>query len=95
MAQSFSKKFYNSDGWQAFREWYIGEVGGVCERCGEPGLILHHRILLTPYNVGDPTVTMNPANVMFVCKDCHERLHHSGFDENGRPVPENYWHDEW
>ena len=91
MAQEFAEAFYKSAGWRKFREWYIAGKFGLCEKCGRPGKILHHKILLTPFNISDPEITMNPANVEYLCKDCHEAEHHAGFDADGRPVPENYW----
>ncbi len=91
MAQDFSTAFYKSAEWLHFREWVIADRLGLCERCGQPGKILHHKILLTPYNIRDPRVTMNPDNVEYLCKECHEAAHHAGFDADGRPVPENYW----
>lgn len=92
MAQEFAEKFYKSSKWLKLRSWYIKTVYGLCERCGEPGRILHHKILLTPYNINDPEVSLNPENLIYVCKDCHETLHHVPFDAEGRPVPDNVWH---
>lgn len=93
MAQEFAKSFYRSAKWRKLRDVYIKSVFGLCEECGRPGYIVHHKILLTPWNISDPDVALNPTNLIYLCKECHEKEHHSGFDADGRPVPENYWRD--
>lgn len=59
----------------------------------KPGYIVHHKVLLTPMNITDPNVSLNPDNLYYVCKDCHEKEHSGGavrsdvmFDENGRLI---------
>lgn len=71
MSKEFSKAFYKSARWLKCRQSYIKSVNGVCERCGNPGYILHHKILLTPENINDPDVTLNFENLEFVCLQCH------------------------
>jgi len=94
MAQEFAKKFYKSAEWQRLRTWYIRSVFGLCEKCGNPGKILHHKVFLTPYNITDPSVSLNPDNLIYLCKDCHELTHHSRFDASGRPLPPQVWKDD-
>ncbi len=45
MAKPWAKAFYNSAAWrvQKTREAYMVSKHGLCERCGKPGLIVHHR----------------------------------------------------
>lgn len=55
-------------------------VGGLCERCLKkglivPGEIVHHKIHITPDNVNDPAVTLNPDNLELLCRDCHAEEH--------------------
>ena len=99
--QGFARKFYKSKAWQACRAAYIAqrvqEDGGLCQCCGEePGYIVHHVVHLTPANINDPAVALNPANLSYECKACHD-LHEGhgvgwsrpllcGFDGNGEPV---------
>jgi len=90
VAQDFAAAFYKSKAWREFRAAYFARVL-LCERCGRPGKILHHKILLTPENIVNPLITLNPENVELLCKDCHEAEHHAHFDADGHPVPENYW----
>jgi len=61
---------------------------GMCERCfrmGEytPATLVHHIKHLTPENIGDPSVSLDFANLMRVCADCHAYLHS---DRSGRRV---------
>lgn len=96
MAKDFSRAFYNSKQWQKCRKSYIASVYGLCERCGKPGLILHHKELLTANNINDPYVTLNYDKLEYVCQDCHNKEHNGKneeqkycFDSNGmvKPLP--------
>ena len=109
MAQSWAKDFYHSKGWKTTRESYMGRpvpdgMGGICppgmcERCFQagrlvPAAIVHHKVHLTPQNIGDPDVSLSHSNLMRVCRDCHAFLHGDteytprvSFDENGRVIP--------
>ena len=78
MAKEYAKSFYNSKAWQKCRAAYIAERitidGGMCEKCHEqPGYIVHHKIILTHENINNPDITLNFENLMFECKDCHDR----------------------
>ena len=83
MAKPFAKKFYKSKAWQGTRDAYVAERvrldGGLCERCGSktdnPGEELHHKIPLTPQNINDHNITLNPDNLQWLCKDCHFIVH--------------------
>lgn len=55
-----------------------GEI--VCEYCGKPitrayDIIGHHKIELTPENVNDFSVSLNPDNIQFVHHRCHNFIH--------------------
>ena len=78
MAQDFAKPFYNSKAWQACRESYIVSVFGLCERCikegrAVPGVIVHHKVTLTPENINDPDITLNHRLLELLCIECHNR----------------------
>lgn len=75
MAKEFAKAFYKSKAWQKCRAAYIQSVFGLCERCQRPGWIVHHKELLTPANINDPTVTLNWKKLEYLCMDCHNREH--------------------
>ncbi len=78
--KSFAKEFYKSNAWKSCRAAYIAERrkidGGMCEECGmELGEELHHTELLTPQNIMDATVTLNPQKLRWLCKNCHFKAH--------------------
>lgn len=83
MAKPFAKKFYKSAAWINTRNAYVSERvcidGGLCERCGRstgnPGEELHHKIPLSPQNINDGDITLNPKNLQWLCKDCHFIVH--------------------
>lgn len=95
MAAIWSKKFYSSKQWIKCRQSYITTVHGLCEKCSEAGLILHHKIHLTPININDTDITLNHDNLQFLCLTCHNIHHHGNgditaegvrFDERGNLI---------
>lgn len=75
LARDFAIKFYNSAAWQRCRRAYAQSVYGLCERCGEPGLEVHHKIHLTPANINDPAITLGWDNLELLCAACHNKVH--------------------
>lgn len=80
MAQDFAKQFYRSQAWEKCREGFIKYRHGLCERClargiYKPGVIVHHKIHLTPDNISDPTITLSFDNLQLLCRDCHALVH--------------------
>lgn len=87
------EKFYKSDRWHLARSIIIARANGLCEKCGAPGLEVHHKIHLTVDNVDDVSISINPGNLIYLCKDCHNEVHGRfkskvdyKFDENGNVV---------
>jgi len=88
--------FYASDKWRTFRLALIferskGKGGVVCEKCRKliPKPIdihAHHRHELTPENVHDYSISMNPANVELICHECHDKEHHRFGYKPGKKV---------
>ena len=87
--------FYSSPAWKKFSESIRRQRHYVCEKCGQPGNVVHHRIPLTERNVNDPTISLNPGNMQLLCRECHERHHNRAakqpkrtvlFDEQGNVV---------
>ena len=79
--QEYAERFYKSKAWQACRLAYAKSVGGLCEECLKQGrynagVIVHHKVHLTPENIECPEVTMNFANLQLLCRDCHAAQHH-------------------
>ena len=80
MAQDFAKQFYRSQAWEKCREGFIKYRHGLCERClargiYKPGVIVHHKVHLTPDNITDPTITLSFDNLQLLCRDCHAITH--------------------
>ena len=98
MAKEYAKKFYNSKAWIDCKTAYIKSVFGLCERCGKPGYIVHHKKYITPQNINDPNITLNFDNLEYLCLDCHNKEHNFDrvkpkatrndvmFDKNGQLV---------
>ena len=91
----FAKPFYKSKAWQEARSVVMDRAHGLCERCmarGElkPADVVHHVVPLTPENMGDPSVSLNPDRLMALCHDCHTEVHQElGVGAmNGRKVEE-------
>ena len=98
MAKEYAQAFYKSDAWQRTRSAYFKYKCGICERCGGAGKIVHHKIYITPKNIGDPRVTLNFKNLELLCQECHNAEHAKKqssryqnsrytIDENGNVLP--------
>ena len=78
--QEYAKVFYKSQAWKHCRAAYVKEVGGLCEACLKKGLyspaeIVHHKIHITPENIGDPNITLSHSNLEALCRLCHAKEH--------------------
>lgn len=77
---SVLKSFYAKKEWISLRLQLINERGNRCERCKEiiprsKDLIGHHKVELTPENVHDRAISLNPSMIELVCFDCHNKEH--------------------
>ncbi len=77
MARSFAKSFYKSKEWKAVRSYVLKRDLYLCKCCGEPAEEVHHIIHLTPDNITDISVSLNPKNLVSLCKNCHFKEHKS------------------
>lgn len=87
--------FYTSTQWQRFRDRYIAERavkdnGWTCDMCGQTidnaeDITLHHKVELTPDNVNDVMISLNPDNIQQVHRACHNK-HHKHAGPRGRAV---------
>ncbi|MFC3883763.1 HNH endonuclease [Bacillus songklensis] len=93
--KDYARKFYKSAAWRKCRDAYFLSQHGLCERCSDPGLIVHHKIYISPENINDPSITLNPKNLELLCQTCHNQEHHGKsevvrnglrFDENGNLI---------
>lgn len=84
-------QFYNSPAWKRTQRAFMLSKNHICERCGQPARIVHHKTYITPLNIYDPAVTLSWDNLEALCQDCHNREHSLSpataegvsFDENG------------
>lgn len=95
VAQPWAVRFYNSTAWERCRTAYAASVFGICERCGQPGVEVHHKTYLTPTNIDDPEIALSWSNLELLCADCHSKEHNKiheatrddvMFDERGNLV---------
>lgn len=110
MSYGIRKEFYQSKAWKQTRlnVWY--KQGCLCAICNKPvyvdGIseyipkryrrtgIVHHIKELDNSNVYDNDIALDEDNLVGVCKDCHEEIHHINkscrkgltFDDNGNLV---------
>lgn len=75
MAREFSKPLYNSKEWARVRAYCLMRDRYTCQDCGRPAEEVHHKEHLTPANIGDVGVSLNPENLVSLCKDCHFKRH--------------------
>lgn len=78
--QPWATEFYSSTAWKKCRSQYLHQVGGLCEDCLARGVytpaeVVHHITELTPQNINNPAVSLNPANLRAVCRECHAKAH--------------------
>ena len=91
--KKWAEKFYNSKKWKFCRCSYISDRiqtdGGLCEVCHErTGFIVHHKINLDSGNINNPEIALNKRNLMYVCKECHDKFEgHFNYDSKIRKIP--------
>lgn len=77
MSRKFARSFYRSKEWLSVREYVLRRDGGMCqfEGCNKPAEEVHHRTHLTPENILDPDVTLDPDNLVSLCREHHFAVH--------------------
>ena len=68
-------EFYHSTAWKRLSRAFLLSKNYICERCGQPAEIAHHRRYLTAENVLNPDISLNPDNLEALCRDCHNAEH--------------------
>ena len=98
MAREVSKAFYHSKQWQQVREYVLMRDSYLCRICGQPAEEVHHKIHLTPENLYDPRVNLNPDNLISLCRECHFKEHVAdkirGKNQKSRNFTDSYEFDE-
>jgi len=86
------EQFYNSTAWRKLSRAFLISRNYVCEVCGKPADIAHHKTHITAENIHDPEITLNADNLAAVCIQDHNAIHYGtggavvkgvAFDENG------------
>lgn len=76
----FAHRFYHSKAWLDVRSFVWDRAHGLCERCLErgeykPADVVHHKVPLSPSNMDDPDISLNPDRLIALCHDCHTEVH--------------------
>ena len=75
MAKNFAKAFYKSSEWEKVRQFVLMRDKYKCTICGRPAQEVHHIEHLSPSNIGDVKISLNPVNLTSLCRDCHFAQH--------------------
>ena len=67
--------FYNSKAWRRVSAAYMSSKSYICERCGKPAVICHHKKWLNDSNVKDPETALSFDNLEALCIECHNTEH--------------------
>lgn len=88
-----AKQFYNSKAWKRTRRLYLLSVNFICERCGKPADVVHHKNYINLENINDFNTLLSFDNLEALCMDCHNKEHFKSgrekkyiFDEMGNLV---------
>ena len=74
MAKEYSKAFYNSKLWKNCRREVLRRDLYTCAYCHARASEVHHKIELTPANINDINISLNPDNLVSLCHDCHTKI---------------------
>lgn len=110
MSYGARQYFYKSKVWKNVRHSIWLKQNLLCAICHKPvyvaGIsdyipkenrrtgIVHHKIWLDNNNINDDDITINDDNLIGVCKECHENIHHPDvshrkdvmFDDDGNLI---------
>lgn len=89
--KKWAEWFYLSKAWRKTRLAVIKRDNGLCVKCGNIGVIVHHKIHLTKDNIHDENITLSMDNLEYLCRSCHKLEHPESlvidsnlmFDKNG------------
>ena len=81
---------YHSTAWRKLRHAYFISQHGLCERCKQPGDVVHHIEHITKDNLNDVSVTLSHSNLELLCHTCHNQEH----KQTSKSVEEGYAFDD-
>ena len=70
-----NRAFYISTAWRKTSAAYLSSRNYICERCGQPAKICHHKKGLKGQNVNDPAIALSFDNLEALCISCHTLEH--------------------
>lgn len=78
--KKWAEKLYKSNNWQQLRDTIMKRDGYLCQDCKARGKItpaeeVHHIIEVTQANINDASITLNPDNLVSLCRECHRQRH--------------------
>lgn len=78
--KKFAAELYKSKNWQNVRDFVMSRDARLCQDCLKKGRVtiaeeVHHIIPVTAENVNDPNITLNPDNLVSLCRECHAARH--------------------
>ena len=74
LAKEWAKPFYKSKAWRVMRREILRRDLYTCEECAGRATEVHHEIELTPANINDPDISLNPALLHSLCHTCHTAI---------------------
>ena len=74
MAKDWAKQFYNSKAWRDTRKIALRRDLYTCAYCYGRAEEVHHIQELAPDNINDPSIALNPDNLISLCHDCHTKV---------------------
>lgn len=93
--KAWAKSFYLSAAWEKTRAAYLMSQDYICERCGQPAKIVHHKRWLNRENINDISVTLCWDNLEALCQDCQATaLYHVlyGHWDTARNAAQRVWY---
>lgn len=69
------RRFYGSTAWRKTQAAYMEKQNYICERCGAPAQIVHHKIPLTNDNLYNSKIALDWDNLEALCRKCHAEAH--------------------
>lgn len=74
MAKDFSLAFYTSAAWRRCRRQVLRRDLFTCVYCDDRASEVHHIVELTPQNILDENIALNPDNLLSLCHLCHQKV---------------------
>lgn len=73
MSQVWANKFYHSKLWKNVRREVLRRDLYTCRDCYQRCTEVHHVVPLTPENINDYSISLNPDNLVSLCWSCHDK----------------------